>query len=116
MNNQISLSSLEDELSQVRTKKKEFPEQIERIVPWNEWAAICEKGFRNSPLTSEQKMNNRRKSRIRCRIEHIFGFMTGAMHGITIRSIGITRAWMNIEITNLVYNFCRYSYLKRTSA
>ena len=42
--------------------------------------------------------------------------MTGAMHGITIRSIGITRAWFNIGITNLVYNFCRYGYLKRASA
>ena len=31
MNNQISLSSLEDELLQVRTKKKEFLEQIERM-------------------------------------------------------------------------------------
>ena len=40
MNKQISLSNLEDELSQVRTKKKEFLEQIERIVPWNEWAAM----------------------------------------------------------------------------
>lgn len=77
---------------------------------------ICKKGYRNSPLTSEQKENNRRKSKIRCRIEHIFGFMTGAMHGITIRSIGITRAWFNIGITNLVYNFCRYGYLKRASA
>ena len=32
------------------------------------------------------------------------------------RGIGITRAWMNIGITNLVYNFCRYSYLKGASA
>ena len=40
-------------------------------------------------------------------IENIFGFMTGAMHGI-IRSIGITRAWMNIGITNLVYNESEY--------
>ena len=40
MNKQISLSNLEYELSQVRTKKKEFLEQIERIVPWNEWAAM----------------------------------------------------------------------------
>lgn len=40
MNKQISLSNLEDELSQVRTKKKEFLEQIERIVPWNEWVAL----------------------------------------------------------------------------
>ena len=28
---------MSDELSQVRTKKKEFLEQIERIVPWGEW-------------------------------------------------------------------------------
>lgn len=28
---------MNDELSQVRTKKKEFLEQIERIVPWGEW-------------------------------------------------------------------------------
>ena len=31
MNKQKSLSSLEDELSQVRTKKKEFLEQIKRM-------------------------------------------------------------------------------------
>ena len=37
MNKQISLSMLNDELLQVRTKKKEFLEQIERIVPWGEW-------------------------------------------------------------------------------
>ena len=37
MNKQISLSNMSDELSQVRTKKKEFLEQIERIVPWGEW-------------------------------------------------------------------------------
>lgn len=37
MKKQISLSTLNDELSQVRTKKKEFLEQIERIVPWGEW-------------------------------------------------------------------------------
>ena len=50
---------------------------IALALPENCKNQICEKGYRNSPLTSEQKMNNRRKSRIRCRIEHIFGFMTG---------------------------------------
>lgn len=77
---------------------------------------ICEKGVRNHPLTDEQKENNRRKSKIRCRIEHIFGFMTNSMNGITIRSIGITRAWFHIGLTNLVYNLCRYTFLKRDSA
>ena len=75
---------------------------IALVLPESCENQICEKGYRNSPLTSEQKENNRRKSKIRCRIEHIFGFMTGAMHCITIRSIGITRAWFNIGITNLV--------------
>ena len=37
MNKQISLSALSDELSQVRTKKKEFLAQIERIIPWADW-------------------------------------------------------------------------------
>ena len=34
-------------------------------------------------------------------------------HGITIRSIGIYRAWFNIGLTNLIYNFFRYEFLKR---
>jgi IS5 family transposase len=40
MNKQISLSALSDELSQARTRKKEFLAQIERIIPWEQWKAI----------------------------------------------------------------------------
>jgi IS5 family transposase len=40
MNKQISLSSLSDELSQARTRKKEFLEQMDRIIPWTEWIGI----------------------------------------------------------------------------
>ena len=36
---------------------------------------VCEKGARNRPLTDEQKATNREKSRVRSRVEHIFGFM-----------------------------------------
>lgn len=84
---------------------KKLPEHIR-----NE---ICEKGYRNKPLTEEQKENNRRKSKIRCRIEHIFGYMTMSMHGLTVRSIGMDRATFNIGLTNLVYNICRYAFLRR---
>ena len=35
----MSLSGLIDELSQARTKKKEFLEQMERLIPWGEWVA-----------------------------------------------------------------------------
>lgn len=77
---------------------------------------ICEKGTRNHPLTKRQKMNNRRKSKTRCRIEHIFGFMTNSLGGINIRSIGFNRAWSNIGLMNLTYNLCRYEILKRPSS
>jgi len=40
MDKQMSLSALSDELSQVRTKKKEFLERIERIVPWGKWISM----------------------------------------------------------------------------
>jgi IS5 family transposase len=40
MNRQISLSALSDELSQARTKKKEFLEQMDRIIPWGEWMKL----------------------------------------------------------------------------
>ena len=36
MNKQITLSTFSDELANVRTKKKEFLAQIDRIVPWGE--------------------------------------------------------------------------------
>ena len=69
---------------------------------------ICEKGHRNNPLTDEQKQNNRVKSKDRCRIEHIFGFVEGAMNGSLVRSIGMMRAKAANALTNLVYNIFRY--------
>ena len=39
MDKQITLSAFSDELANVRTKKKEFLAQIDRIVPWGEWVA-----------------------------------------------------------------------------
>ena len=72
---------------------------------------ICENGFRNHPLTDEQKDCNRKKSKVRSRVEHISGFMTGSMNGITVRTIGITRAAFDIGLTNLLYNMRRYCFL-----
>ena len=36
----MSLSAFDDELAQVRTKKKEFLAKIDRIIPWGEWLAL----------------------------------------------------------------------------
>ena len=74
---------------------------------------INEKGYRNKPLTQGQKANNREKSKIRARVEHIFGHMTNSYGGMFIRTIGITRAKCQIGLKNLAYNLQRYECLTR---
>jgi IS5 family transposase len=74
---------------------------------------ICEKGYRNKPLTEVQKESNRVKSSVRCRVEHVFGEMKMRMGNEVLRSIGFARARFWIGIRNLVYNMSRFVSLKR---
>ena len=90
-------------------KEDEFSDKVKEKVEF----VICEKGYRNHPLTDLQKLANKIKSSKRCRIEHIFGFMTNSMHGLFLRCIGKVRADFNIGLTNLVYNMCRMETLQR---
>jgi len=68
---------------------------------------ICEKGFRNHPMTDEQRESNKEKSKVRVRVEHIFGFIENSMNGSTIKTIGIKRAKAMIGLMNLTYNLFR---------
>lgn len=78
---------------------------------------IHAKGYRNHPLNEEQKIANREKSRIRVRIEHIFGFVTNSMRdGFKLRSIGVERIAAGIGFINLVYNLARYEQIMRLTA
>ena len=73
---------------------------------------ICEKGYRNKPLTEEQKKMNKVKSSVRCRVEHVFGAMKMRMGNEILRSIGFGRARFWIGIRNLMYNLQRFVSLK----
>ena len=77
---------------------------------------ICEKGYKGHPLTEEQKKENNRKSKIRCRVEHIFGDMTNRMKTLSVRTIGLARAEVKIGLMNLAYNMRRYLTLTKTAA
>jgi hypothetical protein len=68
---------------------------------------VCEKGYRNKPLTDNQKTNNTTKSRIRSRMEHIFGFMENSMNGMYLYNIGIKRISAMVGLMNLTYNMFR---------
>jgi len=75
---------------------------------------IHEKGYRGHPLTEAQKESNNSKSKIRARVEHIFGFMTNSMsNGLFMKSIGKERIESLIGLLNLTYNLFRYEQLVR---
>jgi IS5 family transposase len=72
---------------------------------------IHRKGYRSKPLTAQQKVHNRGRSRIRARVEHVFGHQVIAMGGKLIRTIGLVRARLKIGLKNLTYNFQRFLIL-----
>jgi IS5 family transposase len=72
---------------------------------------INEKGYRGHQLTKSQKERNRRKSKVRVLVEHVFGFMENSMGGMFLRTLGRERAETSNILNNLVYNFCRYAQI-----
>jgi IS5 family transposase len=73
---------------------------------------IHEKGYRNKALTKRQQQSNKRKSRIRARVEHIFGFMTNTMNEMYLRYRNFVRNKAGIGLMNLTYNLFRLVQLK----
>jgi IS5 family transposase len=72
---------------------------------------IHERPYTNSPLTEKQIENNKAKSRIRARVEHVFGYIKTNLKGDFIRTIGKVRATAKVTLTNLVYNINRFCFL-----
>jgi IS5 family transposase len=68
---------------------------------------VIEKGKKGTPLTDTQKESNRLKSKVRSRVEHVFGFVENSMNGSFIRCIGKRRAEAVIGLMNLTYNMFR---------
>ena len=72
---------------------------------------IHRKGQAGKPLSERANEANRKRSKVRARVEHIFG-QHAAMGGKLVRTIGITRAKFKIGMMNLVYNIRRMSWLE----
>ena len=77
---------------------------------------IHRRGRRNHPLSLAQVRVNHAKSRIRARIEHVFGAQQNAPGGRIVRTIGIMRARAKIGLQNLAYNIRRLVTLERLAA
>lgn len=81
--------------------------QEDRLTEAGIESKVMEKGARNNPLKKNQIKRNNKKSKVRVRVEHIFGFMTNSMNGMFIKSIGMVRAKTAIGMKNLTYNLFR---------
>lgn len=75
-------------------------------------SCIHEKGYRGKPLTKRQQQRNRKKSKIRARVEHIFGFMTNSMNKLYLNYRSFVRNAAGIGLINLTYNLFRLVQLK----
>jgi IS5 family transposase len=74
---------------------------------------VHRRAARNHPLADAQVRANRNKSKIRARVEHVFGAQQTAPGGRIVRTIGIVRARAKIGLQNLVYNIRRLVTLER---
>ena len=74
------------------------------------------KGCRGHQLTEWEKQGNRTRSKVRSRIEHVFGAMRQRAGDVILRTIGLARAKVKLGLRNLAYNMERYCTLMMQTA
>lgn len=74
---------------------------------------IHERAYKDKPLSEAQEASNKVKSKVRARVEHVFGAMENEMGGIKLRSIGLARAQVGTMLMSLAYNLKRVETLIR---
>jgi transposase, IS5 family len=72
---------------------------------------IHTKGQANKPTSACQRRANRKRSKQRCRVEHVFAAQQ-AMGGKVVRTIGLARARVKVAMMNIVYNLKRWCWLE----
>ncbi|MCX7380946.1 MAG: IS5 family transposase [Alphaproteobacteria bacterium] len=79
-------------------------------------SCIHRRGARNHPLSARERQGNATRSRVRARVEHVFGHQATAMGGKLVRTIGLVRAKMKVGMQNLTYNMSRFVHLQSVQA
>lgn len=95
-------SAYRSQEKEARLKEKGYRSQVQR------------KGRRNVPLSQQEQKGNRTRSKVRSRVEHVFGAQSN-LRKKAIRCIGMVRARTEIGLMNLVYNMRRLCFLQRIS-
>jgi transposase, IS5 family len=77
---------------------------------------VHQRASRNHALSKAQENANHKKSKVRVRVEHVFGAQQTSPGGRIVRTIGIVRAKAKIGLQNLAYNMRRLVTLERMAA
>jgi len=89
-------------------------ESVERLKERNFREHLQHKGCRYKKLSKREQQGNRMRSKIRARIEHVFGVQAMRAGTLIVRTIGLVRARCKIGLRNLAYNMSRYTILAAT--
>lgn len=68
---------------------------------------VNRQGYRNKRLSIEDEKHNRKSSKIRARVEHVFGFMANSMNGKFLKYRSFIRNEVAIGLMNITYNLFR---------
>jgi IS5 family transposase len=74
---------------------------------------IHRKGSSRRKLNKQEQATNHRRSKIRARVEHVFGDQRTRQGSILVRTKGKVRAAVKIGLMNLTYNMRRLEFLLR---
>jgi IS5 family transposase len=75
---------------------------------------IQRKGCRRRKLTQLEQEGNRTRSKVRSRVEHVFGVQAQKAGNLILRTVGLARAKVKIGLRNLAYNMDRVGTLLAT--
>jgi IS5 family transposase len=74
---------------------------------------IHRKGTSHRHLNKQEQATNHRRSKVRARVEHVFGDQRTRQGNILVRTKGKVRAAVKIGLMNLTYNMRRLEFLLR---
>jgi transposase, IS5 family len=77
---------------------------------------IHRRAARNHPLSEKQEAANTTRSKVRARVEHVFGHQENSMGRKIVRTIGLARARFKVGMMNLGYNIRRLVQIERGAA
>jgi IS5 family transposase len=101
----------EDETDAVWADSAYRSETIEAVLELLQFQShIHKRPYRNRPLTAQQQADNRERSSVRAKVEHVFGNWIMTMGGKLVRSIGLDAVSAMLGLKHLTYNFKRLVY------